>query len=394
MKKILIMVSILFIALTLGAQIYPTSFECFDSNGETVFGVLAGTDKRLVSVSLADSTVTDIVNIPDQIYKQVVVFLNGDVVGMLTTSGVYMWWDGSFHTSGDMGVISIQRNDHISSEWANMLLENGALVCMRYDRSSGYQYASQYNIGTRTTFHVANPYYYCDTKLVVGGISTIENQYFGYRNFGMVSIFGDMEYTTPSEYNYGFLDWNVQDLLIDPESNVYVVFRGLHSPEIWVSKFSNGEQTTLLKTTPNSTTHPHLSYHLGFLYIFYGNQIKRLDVQSNSSEWEGFQSLPQEIKEEFVFEDKLYLRFQNGFSVVFLGSEYQLPTPQNVRLEVQGSNMFLIWDPVEDVDAYRIYSSTDPNGIFIYQYEVGTGNTYRIYLDDEKRFYKVSAVRY
>lgn len=397
MKHIfVIVVFVLTVVGTLEAQHYPIALECFDSNGLSIYGVTVQTDKRLVSVCLADSTVTDICDLPDdEVYKQVVVFLNGNAFGMLTNSGVYMWWDGSFHISGDMGVISIQRNDSILSEWVNMLLENGALVCMRYDRSSGYQYASQYNIGTRTKFYVANPYYYCYTKLVVGGISTIENQYFGSRNYETVSSYNDMEYTTLAQYNYGFLDWSLEDLLIDPESNVYSVFRGLNSTEIWVSKFSNGEQTTLLKTTPNSTIHPKLSYHLGFLYIFYGNQIKRLDVQSHSSEWEDFQSFPQEIKEEFILEDKLYLRFQGEFTVVSLGSEYQLSTPQNVRIELQSQNALLTWDPVDGADTYRIYVAEDPNGIFTFVQEVNV-NTYLHYMGHyaQRRFFKVKAVRY
>jgi len=66
--------------------------------------------------------------------------------------------------------------------------------------------------------------------------------------------------------------------------------------------------------------------------------------------------------------------------------------PQNVSVEIIGTNVHLSWDAVTNADYYIVYSSNDPYGAFTLEAYVG-GTTWSEMIGDIKKFYYVKAVR-
>ncbi|MDA3884627.1 MAG: hypothetical protein PF638_03430 [Candidatus Delongbacteria bacterium] len=71
-----------------------------------------------------------------------------------------------------------------------------------------------------------------------------------------------------------------------------------------------------------------------------------------------------------------------------------LVTPLNIKSEFLNGKLTLTWGTVNGADGYKIYSSTDPEGT----YEIDTtgtfsGSTWTTNLSDQKKFYRITAIR-
>ena len=69
-------------------------------------------------------------------------------------------------------------------------------------------------------------------------------------------------------------------------------------------------------------------------------------------------------------------------------------SPQNVMIEIIGTDVHLSWDAVTGANSYNVYASTTPDGVFLDVTNDGTldGTTWYILTTEAKKFYYVTAV--
>ncbi|HHE38846.1 MAG TPA: hypothetical protein ENL20_09780 [Candidatus Cloacimonetes bacterium] len=77
---------------------------------------------------------------------------------------------------------------------------------------------------------------------------------------------------------------------------------------------------------------------------------------------------------------------------LYVGTIFQPETPQNVVIEIVGSNINISWDAVTGATSYTVYSDADPYGTFSNVEQAGiTGTFWSESVSEEKKFYRITA---
>ncbi|TSA28508.1 hypothetical protein D4R71_00660 [bacterium] len=69
------------------------------------------------------------------------------------------------------------------------------------------------------------------------------------------------------------------------------------------------------------------------------------------------------------------------------------PSPENVIIEIDGTNVHISWDEVSGATSYKVYSDTDPYGDFSTEEWTGADTNWSEQVSDDKKFYYVKALK-
>ena len=74
-----------------------------------------------------------------------------------------------------------------------------------------------------------------------------------------------------------------------------------------------------------------------------------------------------------------------------VGTTQPPATPENITIEIVGSNIYIGWDAVSGATSYTVYSDSDPYGTFLDNEWSGTATSWSESMSEEMKFYRVTA---